>query len=181
MGQMGFPEVWCNWILGILSSARSSVLVNGSLTFEFRCSKGMREGNPISLFLFLIVMEAFSNMITKAIEVGLFKGVQTPRRGPVVSHLLYADDAMIMGEWSKLNIENVMRILRCFHIFSGLKINIHKSYLFGYKVSGAELSSMAGQIGCNIGVVPFKHLGILVGANMNNSNNWNGIVDIFKK
>lgn len=44
MRQMNFPEIWCNWTKGVLESARSSVLVNGSPTFEFSCEKGMRQG-----------------------------------------------------------------------------------------------------------------------------------------
>ncbi|XP_076888771.1 secreted RxLR effector protein 78-like [Bidens hawaiensis] len=105
MEQMGFPDKWCKWILRILSSARSSVLVNGSPTFEFQCFKGLRQGDPISPFLFIIVMEAFSCMFRRAAEAGIFKGIQTPNGGPILSHLLYADDAMIMGEWSLANLK----------------------------------------------------------------------------
>ncbi|XP_035845225.1 secreted RxLR effector protein 78-like [Helianthus annuus] len=74
--QMRFPELWCRWIHGILSSARSSVLVNGSPTFEFRCGKGLRQGDPISPFLFIVVMEAFSGIFRKACGIGAFHGVK---------------------------------------------------------------------------------------------------------
>ena len=60
MNQMGFPTKWCEWVFGVLASARSSILVNGAPTFEFQCSKGMRQGDPLSPFLFIIVMEALS-------------------------------------------------------------------------------------------------------------------------
>ena len=63
MRQMKFPEIWCRWIYGVLSSARSSVLVNGSPMFEFGFVKGLRQGDPLSPFLFIIVMEAFSSVI----------------------------------------------------------------------------------------------------------------------
>ncbi|KAJ0920733.1 putative RNA-directed DNA polymerase [Helianthus annuus] len=81
MGQMGFPDLWCKWIKGILASARSSVLVNGSPTFEFNCSKGVRQGDPLSPFLFLLVMEALSNMLSKARMEGFFKERLETRRG----------------------------------------------------------------------------------------------------
>ncbi|PWA70607.1 RNA-directed DNA polymerase, eukaryota [Artemisia annua] len=97
MGKMGFSREWCVWIRGILKSARSSVLVNGSSTFEFQFGKGMRQGDPISPFLFLIVMEALSCMLNKAQEEGLIKGIKSPNDGPVISHLLFADDAIIIG------------------------------------------------------------------------------------
>ncbi|XP_021986108.1 uncharacterized protein LOC110882380 [Helianthus annuus] len=70
MGQMGFPELWCKWIKGILASARSVVLVNGSPTFEFNFFKGVRQ----SPFLFLLVMEALSSILSKARREDLFKG-----------------------------------------------------------------------------------------------------------
>lgn len=107
-----------------MSSARSSVLVNGSPTSEFGCGKGLRQGDPISPFLFIIVMEALSSIIRKACDIGSFDGVKINDGGPTVSHLLYADDAMVMGEWSKSNLQALRRILRIFHLCSGLRINI---------------------------------------------------------
>ena len=136
--QMNFPSRWCMWVLGILKAARSSVLVNGSPTFEFMCHKGLRQGDPLSPFLFLVVMEALSLTIKKAILLGDFKGVQLDNEGMDVSHLLYADDALILGEWTEGNVVNLARLLRCFHICSGLKININKSNLYGVGTSSEE-------------------------------------------
>ncbi|XP_076889995.1 uncharacterized protein LOC143540928 [Bidens hawaiensis] len=93
------------------------------------------------------MVEAFSNMISKAVADGIFKGFRTPNRGPVVSHLLYADDAMLLREWSETNL----------------------------------VKDTARVIGCKSGMMPFLHLGISVGANVNKVNNWNRIVDVFEK
>ncbi|KAJ0788573.1 putative RNA-directed DNA polymerase [Helianthus annuus] len=181
LDQMGFPAKWRMWMEGILSSARSAVLVNGSPTFEFQCQKGLRQGDPISPFLFLVVMEILSCLISNACNLGCFKGINTPNGGPVMSHFLYADDALILGEWSVENIKTIARILRIFHICSGLKINFHKSNIFGLGVTEEELESMASILGCKTGSFPFKYLGISVGANMNRIYNWNPVVDIFQK
>ncbi|XP_076929356.1 putative mitochondrial protein AtMg01250 [Bidens hawaiensis] len=115
---MGFPLQWCKWIRGILKSARSSALVNGSPTFEFGCEKGIRQGDPISPFLFIIVMEALSVLFRRAVHIGAFDGINLPNNGPIVSHLVFADDVMIFGEWSTFNFLNLKRILRVFHICS---------------------------------------------------------------
>ncbi|XP_022030231.1 uncharacterized protein LOC110931132 [Helianthus annuus] len=178
MKQMGFPDRWCLWIKGILESARSSVLVNGSPTFEFQCSKGLRQGDPISPFLFIMVMEVLSCMIEKARSEEVVTGIQIPN-GPCVSHLFYADDAIILGEWSELNIRNVVRILRVFNICSGLRINLEKSNIFAVGVPSAELDSMANCVGCLAGSFPFKYLGLMVGANMNRVCNWKPVYDVF--
>ncbi|XP_076902042.1 secreted RxLR effector protein 78-like [Bidens hawaiensis] len=98
MERMGFPVMWRGWILGIISSAKSSVLVNGSPTFEFKCERGIRQGDPISPFLFIIGMEALSMIFQNAREQRFFEGLQLPNRGPKISNLLFADDALILGE-----------------------------------------------------------------------------------
>ena len=97
MSQMGFPPIWCSWVRGILLSARSAVLVNGSPTFDFRCEKGLRQGDPLSPFLFLIVMEALSWILNKAKEVGEFTGINFTDHEADITHLFYADDALILG------------------------------------------------------------------------------------
>ncbi|KAJ0877963.1 putative RNA-directed DNA polymerase [Helianthus annuus] len=179
MSKRGFPDRWCHWIKGILKSARSSVLVNGSPTFEFQCFKGLRQGDPISPFLFILVMDVLSSLIDKAKEEGIVKGLKLPNEGPSISHLFYADDAIILGEWSSENISNMVRILRIFHVCSGLKINLDKSSLFGMGVNAEEIGGLASSIGCNAGSFPFSYLGIKVGANMNRVENWREVYNIF--
>ncbi|XP_021986598.1 uncharacterized protein LOC110883039 [Helianthus annuus] len=126
-------------------------------------------------------MEILSRLISNASTSEIFKWINTPNGGPVVSHFLYADDALILGEWSKENIQTIARILRIFHICLGLKINFHKSNLFGLGVSEEETEGLASILGCRTGTFPFKYLGISVGANMNRINNWYPVVDTFQK
>ncbi|KAJ0937659.1 putative reverse transcriptase zinc-binding domain-containing protein [Helianthus annuus] len=97
------------------------------------------------------------------------------------THLFYADDAIIMGEWSKENIRNVVRILKCFHLCSGLRINLGKSNLIGVGVQPGEVDEMAGFVGCQPDSFPFKFLGLCVGSNMNRTSSWQPVVDVFEK
>ncbi|KAJ0433988.1 putative RNA-directed DNA polymerase [Helianthus annuus] len=180
MDKMAFPSRWCSWVKGVLESARSAVLVNGSPTFDFECHKGLRQGDPLSPFIFLIIMEAFSRLLDRSCSAGNFKGVQLPNGGPVISHLLYADDALIIGEWSDEIIRMVARILRVFYACSGLKINFQKSNLFGVGVDDGEVSRLASILSCNKGDSPFNYLGIPLGANMNRVKNWDPIISVFK-
>lgn len=104
--------------------------------------------------------------ITVACEKSLIQGIQLPNDGPRISHLLYADDAIFTGIWDRGSIKNLSRILKCFQICLGLKINFHKSRLFGISTSDVELENMAQILGCSKSTFPFTYLGVLVGDNM---------------
>ena len=126
-------------------------------------------------------METFSGLMKKACDIGAFDGLRLPNDGPVLSHLLYADDAMLMGEWSTVNFVHMKRVLIIFYLCSGLKINLHKSVLFGVGVDNEEIKFKADSLGCKPGAIPFVYLGIKVGANMNRISNWDPVVNTFKK
>ena len=70
----GFEEKWCSWIEHYISSMRFLVLINGSSSGFFDSSHGVRQGDPLSPFLFVLVMEAFSRMIKASINRGLITG-----------------------------------------------------------------------------------------------------------
>lgn len=79
--QMGFGIKWRRWISGCLTSARASVIVNGSPTYEFEMTKGVRQGDPLSPFLFIIAMEGLNVALQSAGEQNIFKGIQLPNNG----------------------------------------------------------------------------------------------------
>ncbi|XP_021991043.1 uncharacterized protein LOC110887782 [Helianthus annuus] len=162
--QMNFPTKWRKWIQAILALARSSVLINGSPSFEFQFSRGLRPGDPISPFLFLIGMEAFSIIMEKAADEGIFQGIKLPNKGPSIMHLLFVDDALLVGEWEKESV-----------------LNMAKSSLFGIGVSEEEVKKMAKDIGCQNGKLPCVYLGLMIRANMNNSAHWKSVLQVFDK
>lgn len=75
---MNFGCKWRTWIRGCFDSARASILINGSPTAEFTVSKGVRQGDPISHFLFIIVMEGLNVVMKSATPKGIFDGVHIP-------------------------------------------------------------------------------------------------------
>nr|KAJ0222743.1 hypothetical protein LSAT_V11C200067800 [Lactuca sativa] len=142
-----------NWnyldsVMGCLTSSMSLVLVNGSPTNEFLISQGVRQGDPLSPFLFIIAMEGLNVAINNDCRNSLNKGIKLPNEGPLISHLSYADDAIFVGEWCSESTKNLSRILKCFHISSGLKVSFLKSRLFGKGVSSQEIQRMARVLGC---------------------------------
>nr|GEW35219.1 RNA-directed DNA polymerase, eukaryota, reverse transcriptase zinc-binding domain protein [Tanacetum cinerariifolium] len=78
-----------------------------------------------------------------------------------LSHLFYADDAVFIGEWSDDNLDNLIRILNCFHLALGLKINVNKSQVLGVGVPPNIVNQGASRIGCSVMHLPFKYLGVM--------------------
>ncbi|XP_071715046.1 uncharacterized mitochondrial protein AtMg01250-like [Rutidosis leptorrhynchoides] len=100
MESMGFGAKWRNWIFACLKSASVSILVNGSPTSEFTLKRGIRQGDPLSPFLFIIAAEGLNILTNAATEKGLFKGVEIGEDKVKISHLQYADDTIFLGEWN---------------------------------------------------------------------------------
>ncbi|GJU41066.1 putative RNA-directed DNA polymerase, eukaryota, reverse transcriptase zinc-binding domain protein [Tanacetum coccineum] len=173
MEKLGFGNKWRSWIAGCLNHSRASILVNGSPTSEFELSKGLRQGDPMSPFLFILAMEGLHALLAKAVNSGLFKGALIGQGNISISHLLYADDAIFVGEWSHTNAYNLICILRCFYLMSGLKINVHKSKISGINVDHNDVYNMALVLGCGAVKLPMMYLGVPVGCNMGR------LVDVF--
>ncbi|GJY91591.1 putative RNA-directed DNA polymerase [Tanacetum coccineum] len=176
--QMGFSQKWRSWIRGCLNSAYGSVLVNGSPTQEFKIPKGLRQGDPLSPFLFILAIEALHVSLQEAKSKNLFKGVKVGNNNVDISHLQFADDAIIMGKWSLDNAKNLCRILRCFHMASGLKVNFSKSKFYGIGVSNKDTHLFASTIHCQSSSLPCTYLGLPIGANLNKSNSWKPILTL---
>ena len=177
--KMGFGSKWRGWITGCLENSTASVLVNGSPTREFEICRGLRQGHPLSPFLFILAMEGLHSVIQKAEEKSLFHGATIGKGELPLSHLFYTDDAVFGGEWSQSNARNIVRILRCFYLISGLKINIQKSKLFGIGVDCMELENMSRVVGCGVSKIPFNYLDLPVGCNMAKIDAWKWVVDKF--
>ncbi|GJX32886.1 putative RNA-directed DNA polymerase [Tanacetum coccineum] len=181
MMQMGFSQKWRTWIKGCLNSAYASVLVNGSPTKEFKIERGLRQGDPLSPFLFIIAIEALHVTLQEAKSKNIFEGIKVGSNKVDISHLQYADDALIMGKWSLENATNLCRILRCFHLASGLKVNFSKSRFFGIGVTTSESHHMASILCFQPSMLPCSFLGLPIGANMNKASSWKPIIEKFHK
>ncbi|XP_071741928.1 uncharacterized protein [Rutidosis leptorrhynchoides] len=178
---MGFGERWRKWILSCLHSASISVLVNGSPTNEFKLKRGVRQGDPLSPFLFILAAEGLNVLTKGAVASHKFRGVKVGLEKIQISHLQYADDTIFFGEWSEENLRNLMMLLKCFELTSGLKVNYNKSNLFGLGLDKSLVENMARLYNCKMGKFPFIYLGLPVGGRMNKMESWNPVIDKFSK
>ncbi|XP_071728405.1 uncharacterized protein [Rutidosis leptorrhynchoides] len=148
---MGFGQRWRKWIHACLSSAAVSILVNGSPTKEFALQKGVRQGDPLSPYLFTMVAEGLNHLTKLA-----------------ASH-------------DRRNVQNLTKILKCFESTSGLKINFHKSCVYGLGVSKSETENMAAWLGYVAGTFPITYMGLLLGSSIKKSKAWDPVFDKFGK
>ncbi|GKB40364.1 RNA-directed DNA polymerase, eukaryota, partial [Tanacetum coccineum] len=121
----GFGNKWCSWIKACLNSSRASILINGSPTSEFSIKRGLRQGDPLSPFLFILVMEGLHNAFEEAVGNGLITGVNIKNSTINVSHLFYADDVIITTDWNAKDMDNIIRVLHSIASGRSLSDRIH--------------------------------------------------------
>jgi hypothetical protein len=121
--RFAFCDTWIGWMKACVFGGNLSVLVNGSPTGEINIQRGLKQGDPLAPFLFLLVAEGFGGAMKKAVSLNLFKGFSIRNEGPSISHLQYADDTLCIGEPSIDNLWSLKAILRGFELASGLKVN----------------------------------------------------------
>ncbi|GJQ98225.1 putative RNA-directed DNA polymerase, eukaryota, reverse transcriptase zinc-binding domain protein [Tanacetum coccineum] len=177
---IGFGLSWRSWIKACLESSRTSILINGSPTFEFNVRRGFRQGDPLSSFLFIIIMEGLHVALTNSVRSGLIRGINFGSPDLNLSHLFFADDVIITMDWNVHDLDNVIRIFQVFFLASGLKINVHKSSIYGIGVASDDVQIMAANAGCSAGTLPLTYLSLPICSNMSLIVNWKPLFDKFR-
>jgi len=179
MKRMNFPTLWRKWTSECVGTA--SVLVNESPTDEFNIECGLRQGDPLSPFLFVLATEGLNVLMLSLLEAGLFQGYKVGRREDMcLSHLQFADDTLINGEKSWLNVQCMRTVLVIFEQLSGLRVNFHKSFLTRINVSDSWLSEAALVMNCRVGAFPFVYLGLPIGGDPRKLNFWRPVLNSIK-
>lgn len=158
---------------GIFSSSMS-LLVNGSPAEEFLSKRGLRQGDPLSSFLFAIVAEGLAIIVNQAVSVGMFRDFKI-NDIDAYSLLQFANDTIMVGEGSWLNVWSLKVILRGFEMVSSFRINMAKRKLYGVGVDQYFLVAVAQFLSCKIDSIPFKFHGIMVGGNYRRVEFWKPI------
>ena len=133
---------------GCLFSATFAVLVNGNAKGWVKTYKGLRQGDPLSPFLFTLVVDALSRLIVRAEERGLFEGILVGRNRIKVSHLQFADDTIFFSKASFEELHSLKLILLVFGRLSRLRINLNKSTLSAINISQDQTTRLASLLEC---------------------------------
>ncbi|XP_058775785.1 uncharacterized mitochondrial protein AtMg01250-like [Vicia villosa] len=139
-----------------------TMIVNGNNTKDFKVERGLRQDDPLSPFLFVILMEGLTRLMEKAVDLGVYRGFNYGENYYV--HILqFANDTIIFRDGSNDNLWGFKAILRGFKLMTGLKINMCKSNIYGINLSDGILSMASSFLTCGIRAIPFKFLGVKVG------------------
>nr|XP_023915286.1 uncharacterized protein LOC112026812 [Quercus suber] len=128
--KLGFPQGWINRIMGCVTSSSFSVWINGKAYGNFRPTRGLRQGDPLSPYLFLICAEAFSSLLTRVEGLGRIHGVSICRYAPSISHLLFADDSLVFCQANQEEVQVISDVLELYAVTSGQCINFEKSSVY---------------------------------------------------
>ena len=181
--RMGFGDRWRRWLKTCVSTVCFSVLVNGSPIGFFGSSRGLRQGDPLSPLLFLLIIEVLSHILKKTEEGGFIQGFHV---GPInstgirVSHLLFADDIILFCDTSREQILSIRLVLTCFQAFTSLKVNVGKSEIVPIG-EVRNIQHLANILQYRVGSLPMIYLGMPLGTSYKTDSIWNPILERMEK
>jgi mannosylglycoprotein endo-beta-mannosidase len=155
--QRGFGPGWIRWISMLLRTASTRVLVNGAAGSAFSHGRGLRQGDPLSPLLFVLVMDVLSAMFRAAERAGVLPPLPAGLRHRVS---LYADDVVVFAAPSTAELSVVKGILQCFGDGSGLHVNFQKSSVAPIQCSQEVVDHVSASIDCPIRQLPCTYLGL---------------------
>ena len=127
MNKLGFPRHFVRLIMGCVTSTSSSILLNGQPTRQFRPTRGLRLGDPLSPFLFIICAEGLSSLLRDAEAKKEIHGIKIGKKVNATSHLFFADDSLMFTRANDREAENILEILSTYEATSGERLNMEKS------------------------------------------------------
>ena len=178
MEKLGFGRTWIRWIITCVTSASMSILLNGSPLKPFNMEKGLRQGDPLSPYLFILISEALVHLLKKAEGMNLIQAVHIGKDQVTLKHLQFADDILIFAPKNTLCITNYFRILDVFAIMSGLNLNYSKSNFISWNSGSHDWAKeTATLMGCRHATCPFTYLGFSLGDHMNKGSAWIPVIE----
>ena len=130
MERLGFDGKWRKLVGCCFRLVSFSIMINGEPHGFFHPSRGLRQGDPLSPYLFLLCAEGLHSLIQQVADNGELRGVSLCKEGPKITDLFFADDSLLFCRANDTNCQIVMNILTMYEEASGQKINRGKTQLF---------------------------------------------------
>lgn len=159
MKKMGFPEKFLNWIFLCISSAKYSIIINGAPYGFFGATRVLRQGCPLSPYLFVIVMEIFNSFLQQQVAQGSY-GFHPRCSLTKLTHLCIADDVLVFFKGSVAAATTVKNYLDAFSSCSDLDVNKEKTALYASAVDSTVLTGITTCLDCTSDKLPIRYLGL---------------------
>ncbi|KAL1189620.1 putative ribonuclease H protein [Cardamine amara subsp. amara] len=156
---LNLPEIYISWIKACVTSPTYSVGINGRLHGYFKGTRGLRQGDPLSPYLFGLAMNILSQNLNDAAENGTFH-YHPKCKESGLTHLCFVDDLLIFSDGSPKSIQGILSVLEKFKRLSGLSISPEKSTFFPCGFSDEEISNIQALSGMPQGSLPIRYLGL---------------------
>jgi hypothetical protein len=148
--KLGFAPMWINWIRICITSPSFSILINGSPFGHFCPERGLRQGDPLSHFLFILGTEVISCLLFRSESQDLLKGIKIAKNCSPISHILFADDLILFAKATSSEANILRSVLNCYCSWSGQAINESKSSIhFSRNTAPATIASISS-------ILPYK-------------------------
>lgn len=154
------PSQWTKLIESCFSNMEYTPILNGSKLTPFKPTRGIRQGDSISPYLFILAMEYLSILINHAINNKTLRPFKFKSHNLEVSHLLFADDVLLFAKADNTSINTINSIIHDFCNTSGMEINLDKSKLW---LSPSVPQVMKQSISNTLGVPLTQNLGTYLG------------------
>ncbi|KAG7537667.1 Ribonuclease H domain [Arabidopsis suecica] len=159
--RLGFNEKWTSWIMACVCSVSYSFLVKGTPKGQVIPSRGLRQGDPLSPYLFILCTEVLSGLCHRAQRHGVLPGIKVAKGSPPINHLLFADDTMFFCRSNPKSCHKLMEIITRYGEASGQLINFDKSAItFSKKTPLAMKIAAKQKLGINKEGGVGKYLGL---------------------
>ncbi|XP_074303812.1 uncharacterized protein LOC141638307 [Silene latifolia] len=159
--RMGFDKGWTDNLMKCVSTVMFTIWVNGKITEDFKPSRGLRQGDPLSPYLFILCAEVLSGLVRKAMEDGAIRGVRIAAGAPMVTHLLFADDSILFVRAKEREVQKVKNILTCYEKASGQLVNYNKTTVsFSRGTRDEKRDQIADWLGVRVVEEQDKYLGL---------------------
>ena len=124
--KLGFHEKWIRIVMRCVSLVNYAIRINGQPCGQIQPTRGLRQGDPLSPYLFLICAKGLSALLHCAAQRKAIKGVTASAKDPRVSHLFFADDSLVFRRAIASDAKEIQRILKVYELSSGQQLNYTK-------------------------------------------------------